>query len=141
MCRLQPPGYPKRDKLEPLPYWDVQADLSLWWLHSYNCRFCRALAIIQNIQVSQLDSLLHGLDLGGSFVAVLHRLYVGYCNFVVVSCHSSFLIFLAASEQLCFVFVAFPSNFFYTVNPSYNDSICSQRRCHLNKFAVAQNTY
>ena len=30
MYLLQPPGYPKRDKQEPLPYWvDVQADLSL----------------------------------------------------------------------------------------------------------------
>ena len=30
MCILQPPGYPKRDKQEPLSYWvDVQDDLSL----------------------------------------------------------------------------------------------------------------
>ena len=49
MCLLQPPGFIKRDKWEYLPYWvDVQADLSLCWLHrsycrSY-CRFCRALA-------------------------------------------------------------------------------------------------
>ena len=29
-CLLQPPGYPKRDKRERLPYWvDVLADLSL----------------------------------------------------------------------------------------------------------------
>ena len=29
-CLLQPPGYPKRDKQTPVPYWvDVQADLSL----------------------------------------------------------------------------------------------------------------
>ena len=27
-----------------------------------------------------------------------------------------------------------------TVNPRYNDSICSQRCCHLNEFAVVQNT-
>ena len=40
MCLLQPPGYPKRDEKEPLPYWvHVQADLSL-------CRFCRALGHI-----------------------------------------------------------------------------------------------
>ena len=30
MRLLQPLGYPKRDKREPLPYWmDIQADLSL----------------------------------------------------------------------------------------------------------------
>ena len=30
MCLQQPPGFPKRDKREPLPYWaDVQSDLSL----------------------------------------------------------------------------------------------------------------
>ena len=45
ICLLQPPGYPKRDKREPLPYWvDVQADLSLCWSHMSYCRFCRALA-------------------------------------------------------------------------------------------------
>ena len=27
-----------------------------------------------------------------------------------------------------------------TVNPRYNDSICSQRRCHNNTFAVVENT-
>ena len=38
MCFLQPLGYPKRDKREPLLNWvDVQADLSLCWSH----RFCR----------------------------------------------------------------------------------------------------
>ena len=45
MSLLQPPGYPKRDTREPLPYWvDVQADLC--WLHKSYCRFCRALAEI-----------------------------------------------------------------------------------------------
>ena len=45
LCRLQPPGYPKRDIREPLPYWvDVQADLSLCWSQRSYCRFCRALA-------------------------------------------------------------------------------------------------
>ena len=35
MCLQQPPGHPKRDKLEPLLYLvDEQADLSLCWLHS-----------------------------------------------------------------------------------------------------------
>ena len=34
MCLLQPPGYQKRDKGEPLPYWvNVQADQSLCWSH------------------------------------------------------------------------------------------------------------
>ena len=47
ICLLQPPGYPKRDKREPLPYWvDVQADLSVWWSHRDCCRFCHALAQI-----------------------------------------------------------------------------------------------
>ena len=32
MSLLQPQGYPRRDKREPLPYWvDVQADLNLCW--------------------------------------------------------------------------------------------------------------
>ena len=45
MCLLQPPGYPKRDKQEPLPYWvDVQVDLSLCWSHTSYCKFCHALA-------------------------------------------------------------------------------------------------
>ena len=44
-CCLQSPGYPKRDKRVPLPYWvDVHADLRLCWLHRSYCRFCRALA-------------------------------------------------------------------------------------------------
>ena len=47
MCLLQTPGYPKRGKREPLPYWvDVQTDLSLCWSHRSYCRFCRALAQI-----------------------------------------------------------------------------------------------
>ena len=34
MCLLQPSDYAKRDKHEPLSYWvDVQAGLSLCWLH------------------------------------------------------------------------------------------------------------
>ena len=41
MCLLQPPGYPKRDERELLPYWvDVQADLSLCWSHKSYCRSC-----------------------------------------------------------------------------------------------------
>ena len=40
-CCLQPPGYPKWDKREPLPYWvDIQADLSLCWSHRSYCRSC-----------------------------------------------------------------------------------------------------
>ena len=43
-CLLQSPGYPKRDKPEPLPYWiDLQVDLSLCSSHRFYCRFCRAL--------------------------------------------------------------------------------------------------
>ena len=50
MCLLQPPGYPKWNKRDPLTYWiDVQADLSLcWWYRSY-CKFCRALAELRKI--------------------------------------------------------------------------------------------
>ena len=45
MCFLKPPGYPKWDKQESLPYWvDVHADLSLCWSHRSHCRFCCALA-------------------------------------------------------------------------------------------------
>ena len=47
MCLLKPPGYPKRDEQEPLPYRvDEQVDLSLCWSHRSYCRFCRALAQI-----------------------------------------------------------------------------------------------
>ena len=43
MCLLRPPGCQKRNKREHLPYWvDVQADLSLYWLHRSYCRFCCA---------------------------------------------------------------------------------------------------
>ena len=45
MYLLQPWSYPKKDKWGPLPYWsDVQAGLSLSWLHRSYCRFCRVLA-------------------------------------------------------------------------------------------------
>ena len=55
MCLLQPMGYPKRDKGEPLPNWlGVLADLSLCWSHRFYCRFCRALA--QMIQCSLYNS-------------------------------------------------------------------------------------
>ena len=59
MCLLQPPGYPKRDKREPLPYWvDVQVDPSLCWLHRSYCRFCRALAqIIIKAMAEKLPSV------------------------------------------------------------------------------------
>ena len=45
MFLQQPTGYPKRDKLEPFPYWvDIQADLSLCWSHKSDyCRICHAL--------------------------------------------------------------------------------------------------
>ena len=39
-CLLQPPGYSKRDKQEPLTYWvDVQTDLSLCWSNRSYCSF------------------------------------------------------------------------------------------------------
>ena len=40
------PGYPKRDKREPLPYWGMFR-LSLCWSHRSYCRFCRVLAHIE----------------------------------------------------------------------------------------------
>ena len=47
MWLLQPLGYLKRNKQEPLPYWvGIQAGLrhlSLCWSHRSYCRFCRAL--------------------------------------------------------------------------------------------------
>ena len=43
MCILKPPGFPKRDEGETLPYWMyVHADLSLCWSHRSYCRFCCA---------------------------------------------------------------------------------------------------
>ena len=40
MCLLQSPGYPKTNKRAALPYWvDIQADMSLCWLHRSYCRF------------------------------------------------------------------------------------------------------
>ena len=39
------------DKLERLSYLvDVQADLSLYWLHRSNCRFCHALTQFQCVK-------------------------------------------------------------------------------------------
>ena len=53
-CLLQPPSYPKRDKQKPLPYWmDVDADLSLCWLHRSYCRFCHELAHILWVFISR----------------------------------------------------------------------------------------
>ena len=47
MRLLWPPGYPMRDKQEPLSYWvDAQADLSICWSQRSYCRFFRALAHI-----------------------------------------------------------------------------------------------
>ena len=43
MCLLLSPGYPKRNKQEPLPYW-VGDSLSLCWSRRSYCRFCRALS-------------------------------------------------------------------------------------------------
>ena len=45
MCLLQPPGYPKWNKREPLPYWmGVHAVLSICWSDRSYCRYCHALA-------------------------------------------------------------------------------------------------
>ena len=58
MSLLQPLGYPKRNKKEPLPYWvDVQADLSLCWSHRSYCRFCLVLALISLL--IRTDSVRH----------------------------------------------------------------------------------
>ena len=54
MCLLQPPGYPKRKKREPLPYCvGVQVDMSLSWSHRSNCRFCSALAVHYIIYITK----------------------------------------------------------------------------------------
>ena len=51
MCLLQPLGYPKKGIRRTLAVLgDVQADLSLCWLHRSYCRFCRALAHIDSDQ-------------------------------------------------------------------------------------------
>ena len=64
MCLLQPLGYPKKNKREPLPYWvDVQDDLSLCWSHKSYCRFCRGLAhmfLWRNKENIYLGTLLSG---------------------------------------------------------------------------------
>ena len=53
ICLLQPPGYSKRDKREPLPYWvDVQAGMSLCWSHRSYCRLCHELAQLLIIMIS-----------------------------------------------------------------------------------------
>ena len=57
ICLLQAPGYPKRDKREPLSYWvDVQADLSLCWSH--RSTFYRLLNLLTVCYVCVLVSFL-----------------------------------------------------------------------------------
>ena len=65
MCLLQPSGNPKREELEPLPYWaDVQADLSLCWSHRFYYRFCHALAQLSNFHplLCICDKFSHSLS-------------------------------------------------------------------------------
>ena len=55
MCPLQLPGYPKKDKQEPLPYcMDVQVDLSLCWLIRSYCSICHAPAYMPLRKISLL---------------------------------------------------------------------------------------
>ena len=50
ICLLQPPGYPKRVKREPLPYQvDVHADLSLCWSYRSYCMFLLCAGLYNNI--------------------------------------------------------------------------------------------
>ena len=50
LCLLQPLGYPKRDKQEPLPYWvDAQADLSLCRSHRSYCSITKTHLFILKI--------------------------------------------------------------------------------------------
>ena len=59
MCFLQPPGYPKRNKRGPLPYWvDVQDDLSLCWSHRSYCSFCRELTQVRMMSTKPRKSLM-----------------------------------------------------------------------------------
>ena len=51
---LQPPGYPKGDKQEPLPYLvDVKADMNLRWSHMSNCKLCHALTQMKREQTKK----------------------------------------------------------------------------------------
>ena len=48
-CLLQPLGYPKRDKREPLPCcMDVEADLNLCWLHRSYYRLYLEVALLSS---------------------------------------------------------------------------------------------
>ena len=58
MCLLQPPGYLKWNKWNPLPYWvDIQDDLRFCWLHTSDCRFCQALAHISQITICHHENI------------------------------------------------------------------------------------
>ena len=62
MCRLQPPGYPKRDKREPLPHWvAVQAYLSLLWSHRSYCRIVGAGSIFRGDTATTVDTVTSGI--------------------------------------------------------------------------------
>ena len=64
MCLLQPPGYPKRDEGQPLPYWvDVQANMTLCWSHRPYCRFCRVLAPLDIDKLRGIGKLTAGATL------------------------------------------------------------------------------
>ena len=76
MCLLLPPGYPKREKREPLSYlMDVQSDRSRCWLHRSYCRFCRALAQL-------LYPLLTGWKIDQLYLFPFIEVMLPYCFWV-----------------------------------------------------------
>ena len=86
MCLLQPPGYPKKYKRGPSPYWmDVQADLSLCWSHRSYCRFCRAQAhIIMLIWEADVINMKYGaLQKYVKYFFFLHTLFFFFFFFFV----------------------------------------------------------
>ena len=90
MCLLQLPGYPKRKKREPLPYWvDVHADLSLCWLHNSCCRFCHALTqmviFLYNLCFFCLNTKLLGSTFKPSYIQnhfIMNNLVVSKQNWI-----------------------------------------------------------
>ena len=80
-CLLQPPGYPKKDKWEPLLQWvDVQGDLSIFCSHRSYCKFYRTLShIFTKLQVLSKPFLFvcRLLHLRGR-VSSLHGHHVAY---------------------------------------------------------------
>ena len=75
MCLLLPPGYPKRDTREPLPYLVVVlADLCLCWSHRSYSRFCHALAQLFDVQGTKRALMQFAVNAGPDQPAQMRRL-------------------------------------------------------------------